>query len=124
MEEEVHFKPVGSDGVFVARAENWQRVGNTVHGRVAKLVVVTCSGEVVPPGSLKAVCSTCRGYDAVLVRCAVCLKTLCHLHACRFEMPDGTNAVLCEEHRKKADRDYDTWAAQDWAQKQEGRTEK
>lgn len=115
MDEEVHFRKVGPDGILVARAEEWQRKGNRLCGRTAVVVVATCSGELVPPASLKLVCSACQGYDSVFNRCAVCSRTLCALCARQFTMPDGRAVVLCAEHRTEAERTFDTWAARDHA---------
>lgn len=117
-DEEVHFRKVGPDGILVARAEEWRREGNTLCGRTAVVVVATCSGELVPPTSLRLVCFTCRGYESVFNRCAVCSRTLCALCAQQFTMPDGRAVVLCAEHRMKAERTFDTWAARDHALEQ------
>ena len=114
-DDEIHYGPVGSGGIFVARAEEWWREGNTLRGRTTRAFVVSCSGEITTAESLKVECQKCHGYDAVMLQCAACGKVHCRLHCRKFELPDGTTVILCEAHSAEAHRNFDTWAARDYA---------
>jgi hypothetical protein len=111
-DQEVHFRPVGPDGIASVETEEVRREGNSLRFLSTRTVVITCSGELVRPETLRAVCWECSGYEATLFRCQ-CGRTLCQLHARRFETPDGAELILCAEHFQQASVAYDTWAAHD-----------
>jgi hypothetical protein len=77
-------------------------------------VVITCSGAVVRPASIKAQCATCGGFDSQLARCShpTCGVALCRLHQKLFTLAPSP-LIFCDKHFCEATKSFDTWQAYD-----------
>ena len=112
-EDSYGFSRVGQDGTVPHRGELWDRENNSMRVRRRRVMLITCSGGVVPsPEEIKAVCSECGGVDSVAHRCARCGATLCQLHAHVLHHPTGP-VLYCRTHLEEAIDDWDTWEAFD-----------
>jgi hypothetical protein len=112
-EERYGFSRLDPDGSVPHRGELWDREHNSMRVRRRRVMLITCSGSVVPSGeSITGVCSLCGGVDSVVHRCVRCGAALCQIHARVLQHPDGP-AVYCPAHLEKALEDWDTWAAWD-----------
>jgi hypothetical protein len=119
-EQEVHFRHVES-GRIIERAEEWIREEDgSFRTTTTRTLAVTCSGEVVMPDKLRALCSQCGGYESFLCCCAKCGRTLCRLHVRYFV--EGRNRVpLCERHYQETLNSFNAWQAMDRIRKERPR---
>jgi len=79
-EEQVQYRAVETDGVVLQQTEEWYREGNSMRSRRQETLVVTCSGQVVPPKAIKVQCGDCGGF-----RC--CGTALRHLRSSLVPAP-------------------------------------
>jgi len=115
-EEQLQFQSTPHDQNVEVQSEEWRQEGRTLRTISKSTMVLTSSGEALSPKSIKAVCSLCQTFEATLLRCSECARTLCHLCARKFVEESGTTVVFCPEHFAQASKRFDTWQAFDHAQ--------